>query len=552
MLSCLRTPTTRVIISIVVVVSVWIVNRRRSRSHQQQQQEQRRDETRSGKALNGPKVSPSRLPLPIVLLDEVDVWSQGTLVWMPPRFAVRPLFCRTDGWSSMVGDAALVYDDMRCSKKSEQATFAQYLKTCPFLRLADGSSPRFTVTAVKDCAQLKDENGASALFTHLASSSDTCLLMSVQGSIVVSLVLRRAVLTSTALNSISLWDEMVALDEQAFVRPIRSLLAGLGTAVPAAPLGFGKGFVTVSSSSLRAVVRVGCAVGVEALSQGKLVLCDLFTGASTYLTREDVAAHSPKSASSSNSNEELERSLRALLIQRSTEGNPDASSSFAAVHISGLANAVGSPVLQSAPSPLNLDTSSSSPVAVKSPPAFDSITYTNDVIGIRFALHPGGIVREVFLHEDNVVIYNPPCNASTSAIQVTVELIATLPATWEHTAPATEVMTPMELLKHNVAFHFTDWTQHGLRSAVVQSTLTETTSSSLHVTDLSGWTAIYFHESRQESDCRTYVIPVVEHGVTGALFVIRWECATADWSENISALRHFMDNITLSRPAFDE
>jgi hypothetical protein len=534
--ACFRAPATRVIISIVVVVSVWIVHRRRNH-HRKSGDLSISDKTK--KVVHHPSQG---LPLPVTITEPAAGWSVGSLVWLPPRFAAVPLSCTADRWADLISDVTLIYDDMRCASKRDMATFAQYIRTCPFLRMSDGTPPRMTVTAVKDIPSLFSARD-DVQFTHVAANHDSCALFTVWQTMVVTLVLRRSSrgeATSDVAQRSTLSDLLLG-SESTFVPYLLGLLRTVRPCVPTPPPSFGKGFITASSSLLQAELRCTSELYVRSLGPTGVTVCDSFTGAAATISKDDIAA---AKADGKRSFSEAECALSALVVQQAaTTPSKALSSHFEAVQISLTSfESIDSPSSSSG----SLERSVS-PLSASGKLSFESITYTNEVMGVRFGMQSGGIVREVLLHEDSLVMYYPPPasalqDASTAIeleVHVTLELIGTLPSTWEQTPPPMleHAMSALDLLKHNVAFTFSHEHHH------------QRFMASLQVADLNGWEAIFFQESKDGAECRTYVVPIATHGATHALFVLRWQCPSCTWERNVSALRHFVDNLTLTHPA---
>ncbi|ESL09936.1 hypothetical protein TRSC58_02337 [Trypanosoma rangeli SC58] len=169
------------------------------------------------------------------------------------------------------------------------------------------------------------------------------------------------------------------------------------------------------------------------------------------------------------------------------------------------------------------------------PPLYEDdvmkIVFSHPYLGVSFSVNPkSGVVYEPILTKDLLLLYYPLGDEARYSLssgpreddappRVSLRHLTQLPPTWE------KLLSTEDELKHNVLFHFTDWTRERV---------------SCSMCDVNGLQGVQLFESKEDHSCRTYVIPR-----DNAILVIRWETKTRDWAMYLPLLQKFLDSLLL-------
>ncbi|KAF8298759.1 Present in the outer mitochondrial membrane proteome 7 [Trypanosoma cruzi] len=163
-----------------------------------------------------------------------------------------------------------------------------------------------------------------------------------------------------------------------------------------------------------------------------------------------------------------------------------------------------------------------------------NVVFSHEYLGVSFSVNPkNGFVYEPILTEDLLLLYYPlgdeahyaPPSGQMRNVappRFSVRRVTQLSPLWE------KFVSTEDELKHNVLFHFTDWTKEQVPCSLC---------------DISGFKGIQLFESKEGHSCRSYVIPRAD-----SILVVRWETETKDWDMHLPLLQKFLDTLHLADP----
>ncbi|RNF17142.1 uncharacterized protein Tco025E_05071 [Trypanosoma conorhini] len=163
-----------------------------------------------------------------------------------------------------------------------------------------------------------------------------------------------------------------------------------------------------------------------------------------------------------------------------------------------------------------------------------SIVFSHPYLGVSFSVNPKtGVVHEPILAEDLLVLYWPLGDETRRSLpsgpgegvappRVSIRRLTQPPPTWE------KFLSTEDELRHNVLFHFTDWTTERVPCTMC---------------DVNGLQGVQLFESKEGRSCRTYVIPRGD-----VILVVRWETESKDWDAHLTLLQRFLDTLLLAEP----